>query len=98
MQIEKHKNDSSLTIVLSGRLNTATAPELEAELAELGGVRELVLDLASLEYISSAGLRTLLSLHKKMSAQGGMKLKHVTPDVMDVLKMTAFTNFLTIEA
>jgi anti-sigma B factor antagonist len=98
MQIEKQKNDSSLTIVLSGRLNTVTAPELEAEFADLDDVREVVLDMGALEYISSAGLRTLLLLHKKMSSLGGVKLKHVTPAVMDVLKMSAFTSFLTIEA
>ncbi|MDR3230403.1 MAG: STAS domain-containing protein [Synergistaceae bacterium] len=97
MQIEKRRDDGALTVVLSGRLNTTTAPELEADLADLDGVRELVLDLAALEYISSAGLRTLLLLHRKMSAQGGMKLRHVAPGIMEVFKMTAFTKFLTIE-
>jgi anti-sigma B factor antagonist len=97
MQIEKQRDNGVLTVVLSGRLNTATAAELETELADLDGVRELTLDLAAVEYVSSAGLRLLLLLHKKMAAQGGMKLRHVTQGVMNVLNMAAFTKFLTIE-
>jgi anti-sigma B factor antagonist len=97
MQIEKQRDNGVLTVVLSGRLNTATAAELETELADLDGVRDLTLDLAAVEYISSAGLRSLLLLHKKMSARGGMRLRRVTQGVMNVLNIAAFTKFLTIE-
>ena len=97
LRIEKKQEGASLTVMLAGRLDTATVPALEAELGDLGGVHELTLELSALEYTSSAGLRLLLVLHKKMAAQGGLTLKNVSPDVMDVLKMTAFTKFLKIE-
>ena len=97
MHIEKQEDGTSLTVTLSGSLGAATAPELEASLADLGGVEELTLDLAAVEYVSSAGLRVLLLLHKKMSAQGKMKVKNASPGVMDIFKVAGFTKFLLIE-
>ena len=98
MKITKKQNASSLEIALEGRLDTTTAPELEQALKEsLDGVSELTLDFEKLEYISSAGLRVLLSAQKKMSRQGGMKLVHVGEIIMEVFEVTGFTDILTIE-
>jgi len=97
MNIEKQLNGTSLTVTLSGPLGGSTAPELEASLADLGGIEELTLDLAAALYISSAGLRVLLLLHKKMEGQGKMKVKNVSPGAMDIFKMAGFTKFLVIE-
>lgn len=98
MKITKKQNASSLEIALEGRLDTTTAPELERAMKEsLDGVSELTLDFEKLEYISSAGLRVLLSAQKKMSRQGGMKLVHVGEIIMEVFEVTGFTDILTIE-
>ena len=98
MQITKTKNETALTIALEGRLDTTTAPQLEAELTEsLPGITELVLDFFGLEYISSAGLRVLLSTQKTMSKQGTMVLKNVCADIMEVFDITGFSDILTIE-
>lgn len=98
MQINKTKNDSNLTLALSGRLDTNTAPLLEAELGNgLDGVTDLVLDFANLEYISSAGLRVILSAQKEMNARGKMVIKNVCADIMDVFDITGFSDILTIE-
>ncbi len=98
MENQKERQDSKLTVTLAGRLDTTTAPELEAALAEsLEGVEELSLDFKDLEYISSAGLRILLSTQKKMSRQGEMKLTNVGETVMEVLEVTGFADILTIE-
>ncbi|MBR3504781.1 MAG: STAS domain-containing protein [Clostridia bacterium] len=98
MKITKNQNGTALTIALTGRLDTTTAPELENELkASLAGVTELTLDLKELEYISSAGLRVLLSAHKSMQAKGGMKVTNVNEIVAEVFDVTGFTDILTIE-
>ena len=98
MKIEKTLKGTDLTIALEGRLDTVTSPELEAELARsLGGAQTLTLDLAALEYISSAGLRVLLGAHKEMSARGGLRLIHVSEIVREVLEITGLTDILTIE-
>ena len=90
MTITKTLNEKELVIELEGRLDTTTSPELESELAQsLEGVETLVFDLRGLEYISSAGLRVLLSSQKKMSQQGGMKVRN--------FDITGFTEVLTIE-
>ena len=97
MYIEQQKDGTSLTITLSGSLSAASAPELEAWVADdLGDVEELTLDLAAVDYVSSAGLRVLLLLHKKMSAQGKMKVKNASPGVTDIFKMAGFMKFLEI--
>lgn len=98
MTIEKNRNGSTLTIALEGRLDTTTAPELEKELrAGLDGVETLVMDFAKLDYISSAGLRVLLSAHKVMSKQGAMEVVNVNEMVMEVFEVTGFTDILTIK-
>ena len=99
MTITKTQNGTALTIALEGRLDTMTAPELEAELKKsLDGVETLNLDFSKLDYISSAGLRVLLSAHKLMSAKGGMKVTNVNEIVQEVFEVTGFADILTIEA
>ena len=99
MAITKNLNGTALEIALEGRLDTMTAPELETELnRSLDGVKSLVLDFSKLDYISSAGLRVLLSAHKIMSARDGMKVKNVNEIVQEVLEVTGFADILTIEA
>ena len=98
MTINKTQNGSDLTIALVGRLDTMTAPELEAELNnDLPGAETLTLDFADLDYISSAGLRVLLSAHKIMSGKGGMKVKNVNEIVREVFEVTGFADILDIE-
>lgn len=98
MKITKNQHGSSLEIALEGRLDTMTAPELEAELNKsLADVEELTLDFSALEYISSAGLRVLLSAHKAMMSKGGMKIVHVNDVVQEVFEVTGFSDILTIE-
>ena len=97
LSIEKKISDV-ITIALSGRLDTLTAPQLEAELEGLLSDSDaLVLDMAGLEYISSAGLRVLLKAQKAMNAKGTMKLLHVGESIMEVFDITGFTDFLNIE-
>lgn len=98
MNIIRNQNDGSLIIALEGRLDTTTAPELEQEIKNrLDGVTELVMDFARLDYISSAGLRVLLSAQKVMGKQGSMKVIHANEMVMEVFKVTGFADILTIE-
>ena len=98
MTINKTKNGADLTIALEGRLDTMTAPDLEAELKKsLDGVETLNLDFFFFFYISSAGLRVLLSAHKLMSAKGGMKVTNVNDVVQEVFEVTGFADILTIE-
>ena len=98
MTIEKKTNGNALEISLEGRLDTMTAPELEAELNQsLGSVDSLTLDFSKLEYISSAGLRVLLSAHKAMSGKGGMKVTNVNEIVQEVFEVTGFADILNIE-
>lgn len=98
MEIIKNTNGEELTLNVVGRLDTTTAPELENELkASLDSVKALVLDLVDLDYISSAGLRVLLSAQKIMNAQGTMVIKNAKPEIMEVFEITGFTDILTIE-
>ncbi|MBQ6961174.1 MAG: STAS domain-containing protein [Clostridia bacterium] len=98
MTITKHQNGTNLEIALEGRLDTTTAPELEAELNHsMPGAESLTLDFAKLEYISSAGLRVLLSAHKVMAQKGGMKVIRANEIVMEVFEVTGFADILTIE-
>ena len=98
MTIDKKVNGTALEIALEGRLDTMTAPELEAELNQsLGSADSLVLDFSKLDYISSAGLRVLLSAHKTMAGKGGMKITHVNEIVQEVFEVTGFADILTIE-
>ena len=98
MTITKHTEGKKLTIALEGRLDTTTAPELEAELnASLDGVTDLTLDLEQLLYLSSAGLRVILSAQKRMNKQGHMTVTHVCPDIMEVFEITGFVDILDIQ-
>ena len=98
MIITKTKNDSALTIALEGRLDTTTAPELEAEVkTSLEDVKSLTFDFDKLEYISSAGLRVLLSAQKAMNKQGEMKITGVSEIIMEIFEVTGFSDILTIE-
>lgn len=98
LNIEKTTNGTALTVALTGRLDTTTAPNLEKELKEsLDGVTALTIDMAALEYISSAGLRVLLSAQKIMNKQGEMKITHVNDTIMEIFEVTGFSDILTIE-
>ena len=98
MTINKNLNGNKLTVALEGRLDTTTAPELETELKQsLAGVTELIMDFEKLDYISSAGLRVLLSAQKIMTKQGSMKIIHANEMIMEVFEVTGFIDILTIE-
>ena len=98
MEIQKQMKDSTLTVSLIGRLDAVTSMDLEKELkASLDGVKELIFDLAQLDYIASAGLRILLKYQKLMDKNGNdMKIKNVKVEVKEVLDMTGFSDFLNI--
>ena len=98
MTINKTKENGKLTVVLEGRLDTVTAPQLEGELrTAIDGVSELLFDLAALEYVSSAGLRVLLSAQKVMNKQGKMTIRNVKSEIMDIFEVTGFVDILNIE-
>lgn len=98
MNIEKISDGADLTVKLKGRLDTTTAPQLEAELKrELNGRSGLVFDFAELEYLSSAGLRVLLSAQKVMNKQGTMTIQNVNETIMEIFEITGFIDILTIE-
>lgn len=98
MTIEKKIENENVTLTISGRLDTTTAPELEKTLDNvLDGIKELVFDMTNLEYISSAGLRVILKAQKAMNAQGSMKLTGVNDSIMEVFDITGFLDILTIE-
>ena len=98
MKIEKNLNGKNLVVALEGRLDTVTAPQLEEELKTgLKGVTDLVIDLSKLEYVSSAGLRVLLSAFKIMRNKGKMKVTNANELVKEVFEVTGFSDFLPIE-
>ncbi|WP_406531682.1 STAS domain-containing protein [Methanobrevibacter sp.] len=98
MDIEKHKDGKKLDVKLVGRLDSKTAPELKEVLEDsLNDVEELTFDLSELNYISSAGLRIILSTQKTMNKQGSMKVTNVLDIVMEVFESTGFVDILTIE-
>ena len=98
LNINKSAEGSALTVSLEGRLDTTTSPQLEDELkSSLDGVTSLVFDMEKLEYISSAGLRVLLSAQKLMNQQGSMKLLHVNEVINEIFEVTGFSDILTIE-
>lgn len=98
MTIEKILNGESATLVVVGRLDTQTAPELEKELnGVVSGIKQLTFDMTGLEYVSSAGLRVILKAQKIMNAQGSMKLIGVNDNIMEVFDITGFLDILTIE-
>ena len=98
LNIETKRNASELTVALSGRLDTNTAPELEAAMkTALEGVEELTFDFEKLDYISSAGLRVLLAAQKTMNRQGSMKVKNANETIMEIFEVTELADILTIE-
>ena len=98
MTIEKTTTGTAAVLKIIGRLDTSTAPELEAAIdACIANTKELVLDCSALEYVSSAGLRVILKAQKLMNAQGNMKLTHVNETIMEVFDITGFADILTIE-
>ncbi len=98
MNIERVVNGTALTVAVSGRLDTVTAPELETSLRDsLNGITDLTFDFADLEYISSAGLRVLLSAQKIMNNQGNMKITHANDAIKDIFEVTGFVDIMTIE-
>ena len=98
MTINKNQNQKALTIALEGRLDTMTAPELEKTFKEsLDGADTLIMDLSKLDYVSSAGLRVLLSVHKALHNKGRMKVVNPNEIVREVFEVTGFDNILTIE-
>lgn len=98
MKVETLRNGTELTMRLTGSLDTMTAPQLEGKLKqELPGVEKLLLDFAALEYLSSAGLRVLLAVHKVMNGQGQMIVRNVNEIISEVFEITGFVEILTIE-
>lgn len=97
MTIEKTPGGKTLTLALTGRLDTSTAPQLEEAVKELDGIETLLFDFANLEYVSSAGLRVLLAAQKTMNRQGKMSIRHVSDDIKEVFDITGFSDILTIE-
>ena len=98
MTIKRKQNGTTLNVSVNGRIDTATSPEFEAGIKpHLSGIESLVIDFASVNYVSSAGLRVLLSLHKTMMAQGEMKLVNVNEAVNDVFEVTGFDEILNYE-
>lgn len=98
MTLGKKVNGTELVFVLEGRIDTTTAPSIEAELKDsVEGKTLLIFDFAGVEYISSAGLRVLLSAQKIMNGQGEMKIRNVNSAIMEVFDITGFTDILTIE-
>ena len=99
MEVKFNKQDSNLTVVISGNIDTVTAPELDAQLQEnLSGIKDLILDFAAVDYISSAGLRVVLMANQQMEdVDGNMTVKNVNDDVRDVFEMTGFDSLLNLE-
>lgn len=96
MKIVKEDKNGSRYLKIVGRIDTSTAPQLEEALDTLDGVKELLLDFEGVEYLSSAGLRVLLTASKKMKEQGTMEVHHVNKTVMEAFEITGFTEILTI--
>jgi anti-sigma B factor antagonist len=97
MEIIVNKNGTELTVCPIGKLDTATSPQLQAAIDEnISGVTDLTFDLKKLAYLSSAGLRVLMSAQKTMNKQGNMRLSNVNEDIMDILDMTGLTDVFTI--
>ena len=98
MTIEKQLNGEVATLIIAGRLDTQTAPELEKELdSVVSGLKELIFDMKGLEYVSSAGLRVILKAQKIMNTKGSMKLTNINDSIMEVFDITGFLDILTIE-
>ena len=99
MEVKFNKQDSTLTAVISGNIDTITAPELDSQLQEnISGIKDLVLDFAAVDYISSAGLRVILMANQQMEdVDGNMTVTNVNEDVRDVFEMTGFDSLLNLD-
>ncbi len=97
MTINKTQEGTSVTLGIEGRLDTITAPELEKEIQAVGDASALVIDCSKMEYISSAGLRVLLSAHKAFAKKDGMVVKNVSDTVLDIFDVTGFRDILNIQ-
>lgn len=98
MEIIKNTNGTELTVAVEGRLDTSTAPQLDAALNEsIDGMDSLILDFEKLAYVSSAGLRVLLSMQKTMARRKGMVVRNVNDTVTEIFEVTGFIDILTIE-
>ena len=99
MEVKFNKQDSSLTVTISGNIDTVTAPELDTKLQEnLSGIKDLILDFAAVDYISSAGLRVILMANQQLEdADGTMTIKNANDDVRDVFEMTGFDSLLNLD-
>jgi anti-sigma B factor antagonist len=98
MNITKTLENGTLTVLLDGKMDTGTTPRVSEEIeADIAGAEKIIIDMKDLKYISSAGLRLLLSLHKRMSQKGGMVIKNVNETNMEILEFTGFVDILNIE-
>lgn len=98
MQIDQLKEGSTLTMKVSGRLDTMTAPQLESEnTGHLDGITEFIMDFTDLEYISSAGLRVLLVTSKMMKGKGRFVIRNINETVREIFEVTGFLDILTVE-
>lgn len=97
MEITKQQNEKHLSLLISGRLDTNTAPELDQVIQQIGDITDLTLDLEDLEYISSAGLRVLLVAQKMMKEKGAMEIINAKPQVIDIFTVTGFIDILNIK-
>lgn len=98
MTISKEINDTAMVISIGGRLDTSTAPQLENEIKQnISGITELTINMSELDYISSAGLRVLLSAQKIMNKQGNMTIKNVSKEIAEIFEVTGFDDILNIE-
>ncbi len=97
MKFNKKQFDRTLTIEVEGRLDTNTSPDLEKELQDLTGIERIIFDLKDLEYISSAGLRLLLAIQKKLNAEDSVIIRNANDTIRDIFEMTGFDDFLRIE-
>ncbi len=97
MNVSKTQDGNSVTLLVQGRVDTMTAPQLESEIQALEGAESLTIDLKDLEYISSAGLRVLLSAHKAYSKKGGLTIANPNDSVMEIFEVTGFKEILNIK-
>ncbi|QIB69324.1 STAS domain-containing protein [Aminipila butyrica] len=99
MQLSKKIEDNRLTVLIEGRIDTTTAPQLEGELRQIvtDEVIDLIFDFSKVEYMSSAGIRVIMSAEKIMRRQGAMTLIHVNEDIMEILEMTGLIDILTVQ-
>ena len=98
MAIRKELKDQSLTVSLEGRIDSVTAPELEKELmSATDSIRELILDFAEIDYVSSAGLRMIVALQKRMNQQGSLVILNVRPEIISILEVTGLYKLLNIQ-